>query len=57
MTEIMKQTKELHESELYTVVKVGRKWSYKTKHGVETHKTKKVATEFAAEWKEVEKNV
>lgn len=52
----MEQTKRLHESELYEVVKVGREWKFKTIHGIETFKTKKKAIEFASEWKKAEKD-
>lgn len=54
MTEIMEQTKQLHEGEMYEVVKVGREWKFKTKHGVETFKGKKLAIQFARDWKEAE---
>jgi len=51
----MIQTKILHDSELYTVVKIKKDcWKFKTKHGVETFRTKHKATELAGLWKIVE---
>ena len=50
---ILEDTKKLHAAHLFEVVKVGRKWKFKTPHGVETFGTKKRAIRFADEWSEV----
>jgi len=54
MTEIMEQTKQLHEADMYLPVKVGYEWKFKTLHGVETYRTKRRATEMADKWKRVD---